>query len=228
MSSTRAVFFDVDFTLIYPGPTFQAEGYRAFGRKHGLRLDPDLFEFAVAQASTVLDAAQEHAYDPAIFIAYTSRVIEGMGGRGSGVTSCAREMYDEWALCQHFHLYEEVPEVLAALAAGGVRLGLISNSHRCLASFQSHFELDGLISGAISSSEHGFMKPHPSIFKAGLEILGVDANEAMMVGDSLAQDIEGARRLGMRGVLVVRSGRTGEAPAGVAVIRSLREPTALL
>jgi HAD superfamily hydrolase (TIGR01549 family) len=228
MSPTRAVFFDVDFTLIYPGPTFQAEGYRAFGAKHGLRLDPSAFDSAVAQASIVLDAAQEHAYDPAIFVTYTSRVIEAMGGRGPGVAACAREMYDEWALCRHFHLYEEVPEVLAALAAAGLRLGLISNSHRCLASFQSHFELDGLISAAISSSEHGFMKPHPSIFRAGLEIVGVEAHEAMMVGDSLAQDIEGARRLGMRGVLVVRSGHFGVPAEDVSVIRSLRELAALL
>ena len=33
---TRAVLFDVDFTLIYPGPTFQGEGYRAFSVRHGI------------------------------------------------------------------------------------------------------------------------------------------------------------------------------------------------
>jgi FMN phosphatase YigB (HAD superfamily) len=51
-----------------------------------------------------------------------------------------------------------------------------------------------------------------------------------MVGDSLSQDIEGARRVGMRGVLVRRS-ETGSAATengGVPVIGSLRELPDLL
>ena len=36
----RAVLFDVDFTLIYPGPAFRGEGYQAFGQRHGMSLDP--------------------------------------------------------------------------------------------------------------------------------------------------------------------------------------------
>jgi len=113
--------------------------------------------------------------------------------------------------------------VLRELRRRGLAIGIISNSHRCLASFQSHFELDGLISAAVSSSEHGFMKPHPSIFQAALSLVGVPAAEAVMVGDSLTQDIDGARRLGMSGVLVVRSGRAPADDAGVPVITSLRE-----
>ena len=228
MGATRAVFFDVDFTLIYPGPTFQAQGYHAFCAKHGMAVDASRFAQAVAAASAVLDEAQDHAYDPQIFIDYTSRVIEGMGGSGPTVAACARGMYDEWAGNQHFFLYEDVPEVLGGLRRRGMLIGLISNSHRCLASFQSHFELEGLISAAISSSEHGYLKPHPSIFEAGLKVLGVTAAEAVMVGDSLTQDIEGARRLGMRGVLVARSGRIESPLDGVPVIRSLRELEGLL
>jgi putative hydrolase of the HAD superfamily len=108
-------------------------------------------------------------------------------------------------------------------------LGLISNSHRCLESFQEHFELDGLIDVAISSSQHGYMKPHPSIFEAALKLAGVAPSEAVMVGDSLAQDIEGARRVGMKGVLVRRSDATSETAIGdVPVIKSLVELPGLL
>ena len=64
---------------------------------------------------------------------------------------------------------------------------------------------NGLIDVAVSSSQHGFMKPHPSIFEAALKLAGVSAADAVMVGDSLTQDIDGARRVGMRGVLVRRS-----------------------
>ena len=231
MVETRAVFFDVDFTLIYPGPAFQGEGYRDFGEKHGLRLDPLRFGAAVTSASPILDAVQDVNYNHQLFLDYTAYIITQMGGSGEAVEACAAEIYREWAACQYFFLYEDVLEALRALAARNMKIGLISNSHRCLDSFQSHFELEGLIDIAISSSKHGYMKPHPSIFEAGLKLAGVAPSESVMVGDSLSQDIEGARRVGMRGVLVRRSASLSDhesAIDGVPVIRSLRELPGLL
>jgi putative hydrolase of the HAD superfamily len=153
-----------------------------------------------------------------------------MGGRGPNVDDCSREIYEEWAACQHFELYDDVPAVLQTLAKAGIRIGLISNTQRCLTSFQSHFELQGLIAATVSSFEHGYMKPHPSIFSAALERLNARPDEAVMVGDSIRQDIEGALRVGMRAVLVHR-GETPPARAselGVPVIKSLSELPPLL
>jgi HAD superfamily hydrolase (TIGR01509 family) len=223
---TRAVFFDVDFTLIHPGPTFQGEGYRHFCARYDVDVDPQAFEHAVGSASSVLDA-QGGIYDPEVFITYTRRIIEGMGGRGPGVEAASRDIYAEWAACHHFSLYEEVDGVLRDLHRMGLRLGLISNTQRCLTSFERHFELDGLFSVAVSSFEHGYMKPHRSIFEAALKATGARPEEAVMVGDSYAHDIEGALKAGMRAVLVCRSGRSGP-DAGVPVIASLRELPALL
>jgi putative hydrolase of the HAD superfamily len=228
---TRAVFFDVDFTLIYPGTAFQGEGYQRFCARHGITVDPALFAEAVNSASAVLDEAGWDVYDPRIFTDYTARIIDRMGGRGPAVQACAAEIYDEWAVCRHFMLYEEVPAALQSLSGRGLRIGLISNSHRCLESFQSHFELEGLIDVAVSSSKHGYMKPHPSIFRAALELAQVRAAEAVMVGDSLKQDVDGARGVGMRGVLVRRSEPSHEAVLpldGVPVIRNLLELAPLL
>jgi putative hydrolase of the HAD superfamily len=222
-----AVFFDVDFTLIYPGPTFQGEGYARFCERFGIAIDPSRFDAAVRAASSILDAAQDHLYDADIFVCYTRRIVEEMGGTGPRLEECATEIYREWATCQHFYLYDDVAPVLRELAARGLKIGLISNSHRCLASFQEHFELRGLITAAVSSSQHGYMKPHPSIFEAALTLAGVAAAESIMVGDSVAHDIDGARRVGMRGVLVHRS--HDPAPvASVPVIRSMTELPGLL
>jgi putative hydrolase of the HAD superfamily len=225
---TRAVFFDVDFTLIYPGPTFRAEGYRVFCQRYGIDVDASMFPAAVASAAPLLDQPDGALYDPEIFVAYTRHIVEQMGGRGDRLDACAREIYAEWAACQHFEMYDDVAAVLGVLAGAGIRIGLISNSHRCLASFQSHFELQGLVTATVSSSEHGFMKPHASIFTAALQLVDVRADEALMVGDSVQQDVEGALRAGMRAVLLHR----GDAPhhcerelvrRGVPVIRSLAE-----
>jgi HAD superfamily hydrolase (TIGR01662 family) len=223
-----AIFFDVDFTLIYPGPTFQGEGYQRFCAEHGITVDVARFDAAVRAASSILDFQQDQIYEHDVFVRYVRRIIEYMGGGGPRLDECARRIYDEWAVCQHFFLYDDVPGALRTLAARGFTLGLISNSHRCLLSFQQHFELEGLIAAAISSAEHGYMKPHPSIFATALNLAGVTAAESVMVGDSLTHDIAGAKSVGMRGVLVHRSGEPVDAPDDVPVIRSLAELPALM
>ena len=230
---TRAVFFDVDFTLIYPGPTFRGEGYRAFCARYGMEADPAKFSQGVASAASLLDRPEDAPYDSEVFVRYTRHIIEQMGGSGPRIDECAREIYTEWAACRHFELYEDVPAVLREIASAGIRIGVISNSHRCLASFQTHFDLQGLISATVSSSEHGFMKPRASIFAAALQLVNVPAREAVMVGDSMRQDVEGALRAGMRAVLLHR----GDYPApdadvlrerGVPMIRSLAELPSLV
>lgn len=219
-----AVFFDVDFTLIYPGPTFQGEGYARFCAQYGIEVDELRFLEAVVDASSVLNEQQDHIYDADIFVRYTRRIIEGMGGRSDRLDECAAEIYREWAACQHFFLYDDVTPALSMLAQRGIKVGLISNSHRCLASFQQHFELHGLIAAAISSSDHGYMKPHPSIFEAAMKLVGAQAEESVMVGDSYPHDIAGARRVGMRGILVQRSSDgAAQAVPDVPVIRNLSE-----
>jgi zinc protease len=230
---TRAVFFDVDFTLIAPGPMFRAEGYRTFCERHGLRVDVSRFAQAVANAAPLLDGPNDSRYSDDVYVRYTRRIIEGIGGAGDRVEACAREVYAEWAACEHFDLYEDVGPALRTLTGAGLKIGLISNSHRSLAAFEKHFELQGLIAGAVSSSEHGLMKPHPSIFRAALSLVEVEAAEAVMVGDSVRQDVEGALGVGMRAVLLQRSReRHRQAKSlrarGVPIIRSLSDLPPLL
>ena len=80
----------------------------------------------------------------------------------------------------------------------------------------------------MSSSQHGYVKPHPSIFEAALHLIGVDAADAVMVGDSVRQDVDGARQVGMRAILLARAGVPAEPIDGVPVIGSLTELPAYL
>ena len=190
----RAVFFDVDFTLIYPGPTFRGEGYRGVLRavRHGRRSRRSSTRRS-PQRRAAARRSGRRAYDAEIFVAYTRRIIERMGGAAAEVDACAREIYDEWAACQHFELYDDVPDVLRELVAAGVRIGLISNSHRCLASFQSHFELagpdrrDGVV---VRARVHEAASEH---LRGGAAAGGRARRPTrVMVGDSLRHDVEGA------------------------------------
>ncbi len=222
----KAVFFDVDFTLIYPGPTFQAEGYRRACAAHGVDVDPARFDAATAASSFILDEVEEQIYTHDLFVHYTASIIEHMGGRGEKVVAVAREIYDQWSVNHHFELYDDVAPVLTELSQSGLIVGAISNSHRSLDAFCEHFSLRGLITVAVSSAQHGYMKPHRSIFESALATAKVQPGEAVMVGDSIKHDIEGALAIGMRAVLLRRSGELPpDLPAGLPVIQTL---TALL
>jgi len=226
---TKAVFFDVDFTLIYPGPTFQAEGYRRACAAHGVDVDPERFDAATAASSFILDEVEEQIYSHDLFVHYTASIIEHMGGRGEKVIDVAREIYEQWSVNHHFELYDDVAPVLTQLSKSGLIVGAISNSHRSLDAFCEHFSLRGLITVSVSSAEHGYMKPHRSIFDAALAKARVQPDEAVMVGDSIKHDIEGALAIGMRAVLLRRSGELPlDLPAGLPVMTTLTDLPALL
>ena len=70
------------------------------------------------------------------------------------------------------------------------------------------------------------MKPHESIFLAALDLLGVEAADAAMVGDSVEDDIEGAAALGMRAVLIDREGRHPDGSSACPTSGACRQPSA--
>jgi putative hydrolase of the HAD superfamily len=220
----KAVFFDVDFTLIFPGPTFQAEGYRRACAAQGIDVDPSKFDAATAASSFILDEVEEQIYNHDLFIHYTASIIEHMGGRGPNVIQVAAQIYDQWSVNHHFELYDDVAPVMAALRKRNLLIGLISNSHRSLDAFRDHFSLADFVSVSVSGAQHGYMKPHRSIFERALEGSEVTAAEAMMVGDSFKHDIEGALNAGWRAVLLKRSGEVPYTlPADLPVITTLAE-----
>ena len=77
----------------------------------------------------------------------------------------------------------------------------------------------------VTSAATGAAKPDPAIFRRALGLLGVEANAAVHVGDSLDKDIAGARDAGIRAILVARR---ADPPSGVEAIRSLAELPSLL
>jgi putative hydrolase of the HAD superfamily len=204
----RAVLFDVDFTLARPGPELGPEGYRRLGERHGLALDPSRYEDARARAFEDLQRHPDLQHDDEIWIAFTERIIRGMGGDAETAHDCAVEMTVAWERHDNFELYEDTLPVLTELRAYGLGLGLVSNTGRDLAEFVAHHRLD--VDVAIASRAHGKAKPDPSIFAAALARLEVEPAAAAMVGDSLQDDVEGARALGMLAFLVDRDGRHPE------------------
>src|SRR5438105_1784516 len=200
----RAVLFDVDFTLARPGPELGPEGYARAGERHGLRLDPARYEAARDAALVDLRRHPELEHDDEIWFRFTERIVRGMGGDADSAYACAVEITRGWERHENFELYDDVPDALAALRAAGLRIGLVSNSARDVHDFARHHGLD--VDAGISSFHHGWTKPHASIFRAVLDLLAVAPGEAAMVGDMIADDIEGALALEMRAILLDREG----------------------
>ncbi len=200
----RAVLFDVDFTLVRPGPELGPEGYVRVGERHGLRLELGRYEQAREAALVHLQRHPELDHDEEIWIRFTERIIRGMGGDVDEAYACATEITEGWTRHENFELYEDTIPVLEELRRAGLKLGLVSNSARDVQEFARHHALD--VDVGISSFHHGKTKPHASIFRAALELLEVEPAEAAMVGDTVEDDVEGAFALGMRAVLVDRLG----------------------
>jgi putative hydrolase of the HAD superfamily len=219
----EAVLLDVDFTLFRPGPELGPEGYRRIAARHGLTLAPGLYDEARQAAIASLQRDPELVHDEELWVAFTEEIVTGMGGAGPGARECALDVVREWERHENFFLYEDALPALAALRAGGLRIGLVSNGQRDLEEFARHHGLD--VDACVGSVSHGRVKPHRSIFEAALAALGATPSEAAMVGDSYEDDIEGARALGMRAILVDRDGLHVDEPDRIDTLLAL--PAAL-
>jgi HAD superfamily hydrolase (TIGR01662 family) len=214
----RAVIFDVDFTLARPGPHLGPGGYRELGRRYGLELDVDKYEQAREASFAEVERHPELDHDEEIWVRFTERIIVGMGGSGE-TYSAAVEMERRWGHAGHFELYDDAIEVLEQIRAFGLKIGLLSNSSRDLGEFVAHHGLD--VDAVLTSHVHGKTKPHESIFQALLASLGTAPEETVMVGDTVGDDIEGARAVGMRAILVDREGRYPDFEGRLAKLRGL-------
>ena len=221
----RAVVFDVDFTLAKPGPDLGPQGYRTLGRRYGLDLDPSRYDEARRAAVAALERHPELDHDEEIWVLFTERIMQGMGGRGD-TRGAAAEMTAAWTRAEHFELYEDALPALELLRARGLKLGLLSNTARHLPSFASHHGLRA--DALLTSYAHGKEKPHASIFERILGLLGVAPDEAAMVGDTLEDDIHGAQAIGMRAVLVDRDRRYPQAPGRLESLTGLPGALGLL
>ncbi len=207
----RAVLFDVDFTIAKPGPELGPEGYQRLGERFGLSLDPSRYQEARAKAIEGIRRHPELEHDEEIWVAFTERIIRNMGGDADSAYDCAVAMTKAWEHAEHFELYEDALPVLDELRSRGVKLGLVSNTGRDLDEFVAHHQLQ--VDAVLGSGAFGRTKPHPTIFQAVLERLGVEPSAAAMVGDSPEDDIEGARAAGLgAGFLLDRDDRYPEIP----------------
>jgi putative hydrolase of the HAD superfamily len=104
-----------------------------------------------------------------------------------------------------FRPYPDAAPALGRLRLLGFRSAVVSNWDVSLRGILGEIGLGGLVDDVVVSAEVGVAKPAPAIFELALRRLHCPADRAVLVGDSPETDIAGARRAGVRAVLIDRA-----------------------
>lgn len=120
-----------------------------------------------------------------------------------------------WGAVEGTVIFPDVPPLLDLLRRHNIQVGIVTNANQPMwmreIELKAHQLLDYFPSCRISAADVGFLKPHPAIFKAALDCIGVHPSEVVFVGDDMHADIGGAQRAGIRAILRVLT-RTQDTP----------------
>lgn len=130
-------------------------------------------------------------------------------------------LIEQRAWWEGVHVAADVPAVLTALRGAGLRLAVCSNAPYHAGGVRAqldHLGVRPLVDAVTLSSEVGWRKPAAPIFAAALRSVGVPAERAVMVGDSVRADVMGAQRAGIAAVLLTEHRRDPLAPGGADAV----------
>jgi putative hydrolase of the HAD superfamily len=219
-----AVFFDLVGTLVDEESDVAAHELLMARVRRRFALEdavPDLLGEYHLLGADRLDAERGQA--PSFTRAYTATFVAMLEKRGFQPSAEDEAWFHEQYFACHRARVALVPEarrVLAAVRRLRVHVGLISDIDAPM--LEDHLESLGLRSAfdSVTCSEAArALKPDPRVFRFALRHAGCEAREAVMVGDSLERDVDGALAAGMHAVLIDRhNARVTDAPR----LRSLR------
>lgn len=205
----KAVLFDVGNTLLWLDHPFII----GLLREHGVETDEHGLISAQYGAKLLLDELArtgrggDEASRGRLFF---GEVFRRVGVPDDAFPAIAQRLYARHAERNLWSsVRERTVETLEELKARGYRLAIISNADGRVESLLGelgllrHFEL------VVDSATVGVEKPDPRIFRMALERMGVDARDAVYVGDVYEIDVAGARAAGMRAILLDPLSRFG-------------------
>ena len=226
MPEIGAVFLDAGDTLLAADPPID-HVYRDAFAMHGISTEVEDVHGAVHATWREVDAARARGEErwkgpggeAGFWRRFVAAVFARVGG-GEMPESLLTYLVSHFREELHWQLYPEVPEVLAALRARGVKLVVVSNWDSSLPSLLSRLGIRDAFDDVIVSAVVGFSKPDRGIFDEAVRRAGVPHGAALHVGDSFVDDYEGARAAGLTALLLDRHGRGRE---GAESIVSLKE-----
>jgi len=198
----KAVFFDWFNTLAHPEPD-RHELFSQVAQELGVELPSQKLIRAIYEAESQVPAGAPPRWsegkDEAPFIRYQEILSAEVGVKlPREVMLELTKRVSQMARSVTWVLYDDVLPTVKTLKQRGLILGLISNLTIGTAGLESYLDF------VVTAKEIGVDKPAPPIFLAALARAGVDASEAVYVGDQYQTDVVGARGVGIAPILIDR------------------------
>lgn len=225
----RAVFLDIGDTVMRPNPSWEAVYALAF-REFGINVEMADLHAALRRAYHHGGWGMEGGFEPNEETSFQRTVeIDAAAIAELGLDPMPESFYRRLAelfmVTSHWHIFPDAYPTLRAIQQRGLTVGAVSNWVWNLPELLHSLDLVQHFDFIAASARIGFEKPHPKIFEWALQQAGVAPSSVIHVGDHVDADVEGARGVGIEGVLIDRAMRYApdEVPDGVPVIHSLEE-----
>lgn len=203
--NVRAITFDDFYTLRYPVSPTRDMVCVILERLRQLGLDFNARRF-LNQYNVENEHYQEERKKTLreSLLEYTVlRALTACGYESEAIETIAREAVDSGRVSRKTRWFPNAKQTLRKLRENGYRLGLISNTRLHISEDQMK-EYAQFFDAVTLSFEHGYVKPHPSIFIVTLNKLRVDANHCLHVGDNPISDVMGPKNVGMKTAFIRR------------------------
>lgn len=210
--ATRAIFFDVGFTLLAPHPSVM-EIARTACLRAGVAIDVACLRQQQKRAEEHLRSssrAQPWAWSDetainAIWTSYfTEMLTPCLADQPERLEACVRETVRAFDDAGNYALYPDVLPCLRALHEQGLTLGVISDWGVSLSLILRHHDLIPYFDFAVISAQARRAKPDPQLFQTALERANAIPDYTLHIGDSYVLDVLGARSVGITPVLLDR------------------------
>ena len=208
----RAIFFDWFNTLAYYDPP-REELHSRLLCEFGIEISPpDLLPGILAADKYFINEIAGSPVDKrspeeqnALHVRYADIMLGKVGIKAD--KEQILQIIKEWPRVlgrAHFALFDDVLSTLKILKRHNFIIGILTNFNKDMAPICRKLGLEPYLDFVVTSEEAGADKPNPPIFRAALRRAGVDASEAIHVGDQYKIDVVGARGLGINPILIDR------------------------
>ncbi len=233
----KVIFFDAAGTLFHVKGSV-ADIYLRHAEPYGVRRTPEL----LASVKTAFTRAFADAPPPVFAVSDPKEIkrcerlwwfdvvhnVWYRAGMFERFDEYFEEVYEAFAGPSYWTLYPETVGVLKGLKDRGHELGIISNFDSRLFTVLRGLGLAELFDTITISSLAHAAKPAPKIFQLALDKHAMDPEDAVHVGDSRRDDVDGARKAGLQAVLIERESQSSSSAMNVPTIQSLEQLPALL
>jgi putative hydrolase of the HAD superfamily len=209
MVRIRAIVFDVGGTLIYPADPV-GETYSRLARTHGVKLQAEATTTAFREAmkssaprpkGTIPTDGNDRTWWKQVV---TRSMPENSFSDPAVFETFFEQLYQHFAKPEAWGIYPEAFEVLEALRDRAIDLVVLSNWDARLHAVLDGSGLGEYLPQRFISSELGWEKPDPAIYRHVAEILRLAPGSLLSVGDDPQNDVGGPKKAGWQAVQIER------------------------